>query len=278
MIGWRRLAQVFSSLAFFLLLVGCGKAERAVLPSPTVLTTPGEPVQSITSVGLPSPAPLESPLPRSTHQVSAALEQQPTATPREPLQPCSPLREHTLEELPGIISDGYHPPPIGKDDRHQGVDFSYYRRGERLSIEGVVIQSIYPGRVAAALGGTFPFGNFVMIETPAAELPAELRERFSILEGESLYVLYAHMLAAPGLALGEAVEACQEIGQVGKSGNAGVAHLHLEMRHGPAGARFPAMAYYLAEHTTEERANYLLWATSGTFLHFDPMAVLSVKD
>lgn len=278
MIGWRRLAQVISSLAFVLSLVGCGKAERAVLASPTVLATPSKPVQWVTPGGLPSPAPLESPLPRSTPQASAALEQEPTATPVEPLQPCTPLREHTLEELPGIISDGYHPPPIGKDDRHQGVDFSYYRRGERLSIEGVVIQSIYPGRVAAALEGTFPFGNFVMIETPAAELPAELRERFSILEGESLYVLYAHLLAEPGLALGEAVEACQEIGQVGKSGNAGVAHLHLEMRHGPAGARFPAMAYYLAEHTTEERANYLLWATSGTFLHFDPMAVLGLQD
>jgi murein DD-endopeptidase MepM/ murein hydrolase activator NlpD len=167
---------------------------------------------------------------------------------------------------------------MGKDDRHQGVDFSYYRRGERLSIEGVMIQSIYPGRVAATLGSTFPFGNFVIVETPAAQLPAELRERFSILENESLYILYAHMLAAPSLALGEAVEACQEIGQVGKSGNAGVAHLHLEMRHGPSRVRFSAMAYYLAEHTAEERANYLLWATSGTFLHFDPMAVLNAQN
>jgi murein DD-endopeptidase MepM/ murein hydrolase activator NlpD len=67
------------------------------------------------------------------------------------------------------------------------------------------------------------------------------------------------------------------VGEVGKSGNAGVAHLHLEMRHGPAGAQFPVMAYYLASNTPQERANYLKWATSGTFLHFNPMDFLTFQ-
>ena len=67
---------------------------------------------------------------------------------------------------------------------------------------------------------------------------------------------------------------CQVLGEVGKSGNAGVAHLHLEMRHGLSGVQFPVMAYHLAENSSEERANYLLWATSGEFLHFNPMDLL----
>jgi murein DD-endopeptidase MepM/ murein hydrolase activator NlpD len=276
MIQWRWLATGFLGLAVLLAGGGCEQAGRARLASPTARPAPLVTATPVWPGNLAKPAVVESPTPAAGQRETPARTA--TAKPREPLQPCSPLRDHALEELPGIISDGYHPPPMGKDDRHQGVDFSYYRRGERLSIEGVVIQSIYPGRVAATLGSTFPFGNFVIVETLAAELPAELRERFSILEGESLYILYAHMLAAPSPALGEAIEACQEIGQVGKSGNAGVAHLHLEMRHGPSGARFPAMAYYLAEHTAEERANYLLWATSGTFLHFDPMAVLNAQN
>lgn len=190
---------------------------------------------------------------------------------------CSPLEIHPLEELPQIISDPYHPPPMGKDDRHQGVDFSYYERGDRSSIQGVVVQSVLPGTVAASLKDSFPFGNLVIIETPGSQLPDWLRARFGFAEGESLYILYAHLDQAPLVELGQAVQERQPLGQVGKSGNAGIAHLHLETRIGPAGIVFPVMGYYLAGDTPEEQENYLLWRTSGAFRHFDPMQLLTAE-
>lgn len=189
-------------------------------------------------------------------------------------QLCSPLKDHSLDELSEIISDPYHPPPMGSDERHQGVDFSYYRRGERMSIEGVEVQAVLPGRVAAAVADSFPFGNMIIVETSGENLPLLVRQHFRILKGESLYVLYAHLQEAPQVALGDQISACQILGGVGKTGNAGVAHLHLEMRHGLSRVQFPVMAYYLAKNTPEERQNYLRWATSGDFLHFDPMEFL----
>ena len=207
--------------------------------------------------------------------VQAPIEESITPSPSVIDQLCSPLNGTPLNELPEIISDPYHPPPMGKDDRHQGVDFSYYRRGERLSIEGVNIQSVFPGKVAASISNSFPFGNMVIIETPGTNIPEPIRMRFNIQDDESLYVLYAHMQSPTVLELGQDVQPCQVLGQVGKTGNAGVAHLHLEMRHGPAGVQFPVMSYYKAGDTPAEQANYLRWATSGAFKHFNPMDMLS---
>jgi len=187
---------------------------------------------------------------------------------------CSPLAEHPLAELSEIISDPYHPPPPGKDDRHQGVDFSYYRRGERLSILGAVVQSVLPGRVAAAIADSFPYGNLVIIETALSELPVTLVDKLRLKSGESVYSLYAHLESPPQLILGEKIVACQPLGAVGKSGNAGVPHLHLEMRIGPADQNFSAMAFYTVQASQTARENYLLWRTSGVFHHFDPMLVL----
>jgi murein DD-endopeptidase MepM/ murein hydrolase activator NlpD len=101
-----------------------------------------------------------------------------------------------------------------------------------------------------------------------------MRQRFAIGEKESLYLLYAHMEDAPLVELGDAVQSCQVLGLVGKSGNAGIAHLHLEVRRGPAGQRFTAIGYYQAYTSPEERQNYLLWRTSGVFQHYDPMDLL----
>jgi murein DD-endopeptidase MepM/ murein hydrolase activator NlpD len=180
----------------------------------------------------------------------------------------------SLEELPQIISEPYHPPPPGKEERHHGVDFSYYRRGERLTIQGSGVQAVLPGVVSLALQDKFPYGNVVIIETPQADLPAPLIELVGIQEGQSIYTLYAHLESAPLVNAGERVEACRTLGAVGKSGNAGVAHLHLEMRRGPAGSTLTTMSYYILEATAEEKASYLRWRTSGEFNHFDPMVVL----
>lgn len=200
-----------------------------------------------------------------------------TKVPIEPtaIQICSPLTIHPLEELPEITSDPYRPPPPGKEQRHHGVDYSYYRRGERLSIQGVGVQTVLPGVVSTALAETFPYGNLVIIETPFASLPAGWMESLEIPPGGSIYTLYAHMEAPSEVKLDEWVDACQLLGTVGLSGNAAEPHLHLEMRVGPAGVSFSSMGFYKADDTAEERSNYIRWRTGGEFLHFDPMLVLT---
>lgn len=197
---------------------------------------------------------------------------QPTAAPAFSI--CSPLQGDALDELSRIISDPYHPPPKGSDERHQGVDFAYYRHKERQSIQGVPVQSALAGRVAARIMDSFPFGNVLMIETPGDILAPDLAVELGLESGESLYLFYGHLESISSLQLGEAVSACQPVAAVGKSGNVGAPHLHFETRIGPAGQTFTSFSYYLAKNTPEERENYRLWRTSGVFRHFDPMRLL----
>ena len=187
---------------------------------------------------------------------------------------CSPLESIKLHVLPEIISSPYAPPPPGHDERHQGVDFAYFRRGGRASISGDGVQSVLPGYVAAVVLDRFPFGNMTIIETERSALPEELAQNLGVEPGESLYLLYAHMAQPPHFELDQHVHSCQILGHVGTTGNSGGAHLHLETRIGPSGQRFVDMAYYDLTATASERVNYLLWATSGTFRHFDPMVLL----
>jgi murein DD-endopeptidase MepM/ murein hydrolase activator NlpD len=189
-------------------------------------------------------------------------------------QICSPLTLHSLSELREITSDPYRPPPPGKEQRHHGIDFSYYRHGDRQTIQGVGVQSVLPGKVAASLVESYPYGNVVIIETPYSALPDEITDLLPINEEESIYTLYAHMDQPPLVTIGDDVISCQALGQVGKSGNAVEPHLHLEMRTGPPDATFTSMGYYQAQDTEEERKNYVRWRTGGEFLHFDPMLVL----
>ncbi len=188
---------------------------------------------------------------------------------------CSPLEPNNLQELPEIISAPYDPPPPGREERHHGVDFSYYRRGDRTSILGATVQAVLAGKVAAALEDEFPYGNMVILETTAESLPVSLHDQLGFNSGESLYLLSAHFGEEPLVTLGDTVAACQPLGVVGKSGNAGVAHLHIEARIGPANSQFTEMAYYLAQTTELARENYELWRTSGVFRHFDPMVLLA---
>lgn len=223
------------------------------------------------------------PSPTATSQIRSKAAPSPTSlikTPGDSNGPtiCSPLAIHPITELPEIVSAAYDPPPPGKEERHQGVDFSYYRRGERSSILGVGVIAVFPGQVAAAVEESFPYGNMVIVETPLDALPEKLITSLGMAEGESLYLLYAHLDGAPEVELGELVEACQPLGLVGKSGNAGVPHLHLEARIGEAGVKFEGMAYYSTQTTAQERENYELWRTSGAFRHLDPMEVFELKD
>ena len=63
----------------------------------------------------------------------------------------------------------------------------------------------------------------------------------------------------------------QVIGAIGESGNALNPHLHLEVRLGPAGVRFPGMAHYDSGASPDEMAAYCQWRVSGAFLTLDPL-------
>jgi len=185
---------------------------------------------------------------------------------------CSPLLHETIVSIAEIIGDPYNPPPPGRDERHHGVDFSYYHHGDRDTIEGEGVQAILAGTVAALVNDRLPYGNMVIIETPASLLPSDLVAYLKMEEEESLYHLYAHMESAPLVRVGDAVECGSALGKVGMTGyNIVNPHLHLETRIGPAGVTFSGMAFYTTSATTEEMENYQRWRTSGDFSHFDPM-------
>ncbi len=141
----------------------------------------------------------------------------------------------------------------------------------------MVVQSILPGEVSAAISDSYPFGNLVIIETPIRFLPDELSDSLQLDREKSLYTLYAHLENPPEVNIEQQVESCTPIGTVGKSGNAGIYHLHLETRSGVPGAQFPVMGYYLGDLTDEQKTYYELWRISGEFQLLDPMAILDQK-
>ena len=190
---------------------------------------------------------------------------------------CSPLAGETIDTLWEIISDPYHPPPPGRDERHHGVDFAYYRRGDRISIEGVGIQAIMSGIVAAVLDNRLPYGNMIIVETSGEIFPNPINELLGLRPGESIYHLYAHMQSKPVLRVGEWVACGDELGQVGTTGYYIVEpHLHLETRIGPEGQVFDNMAFYDTRATQSEIDAYLRWRVGGEFQHFDPMHLFEI--
>jgi murein DD-endopeptidase MepM/ murein hydrolase activator NlpD len=167
---------------------------------------------------------------------------------------------------------------MGKDDRHQGVDFAYYNQGGRNSITGEIVQAILPGRVVVVVYDRLPYGNMVLVETQQADLPVESIAYLGMAVDESLYHLYAHFQDPPYPKIGDWVSCGEPLGQVGASGyNIPVAHLHLETRLGPADTPIGVMAYYDTQATASEMEAYRLWRTSGVFRHFDPMILLNAN-
>ena len=232
---------------------------------------------SLTATSAQTPLAPTVTLANTSTPIKPSATRTPTFTPTAtdlPLIMCSPLKDETIKSLAEIVSNPYNPPLPGKDDHHHGVDFSYYRRGTQLTIEGEPIQSILPGTVSSSIQNRQPYGNMVIIETPHKIIPKGIIDKFDLEIGESLYSLYAHMGQSPLVRLGENVTCGQILGVVGKTGYYIVnAHLHLETRVGPSGARFEAMAFYDTGATVEEMDNYLLWRTSGEFVTLDPMQV-----
>ena len=193
-----------------------------------------------------------------------------------PLIMCSPLKSETIPSLWEIITNPFGSPPIGREDLHHGVDFAYYRRGDRLTIKKEIIQSILTGTVAASIKDRLPYGNMVIIETDQSRIPEEIIKKIEIKPGDSLYSLYAHMDQPPQVDLGDKVNCGQEVGAVGETGyDIGDPHLHLETRIGLSGVVFTGMAFYDTSASFDEMENYKRWRTSGDFTNIDPMLVFA---
>lgn len=221
-----------------------------------------------------TPSPVNSARPTTAFPPTITLTS--TAAYHFPFRLCSPLAGWPLEMIPRIISDPYHPPPMGSDERHQGIDLAYSTLVTgQSSILGVVVTSMLPGRVAASISDSFPFGNLVIIETPREILPDDIIERINLPPGKSLYLFYGHMQNSPLVSLGQPVVPCHPLGNVGQTGNTAAPHLHLETRIGPPGAIFSSFSAFLDGTTGDQRSNYKRWRTSGEFLHFNPLLLIA---
>ncbi|SFE41999.1 Ca2+-binding protein, RTX toxin-related [Sulfitobacter brevis] len=128
------------------------------------------------------------------------------------------------------VAFGFNEPnaAIG-NSRHLGVDWNGEGGGD--SDLGERVNAIGNGEVRAVVshqgGATTGFGNYVVIRH---HLPQQIT-----LNGETVtYVnsLYAHLDSVTGLTVGQAVSMGQQIGTLGKSGFADLAHLHLEVTLG----------------------------------------------
>lgn len=191
-----------------------------------------------------------------------------------PVGLCSPLEGFKLEELSEIMSDDYHPPPPGHDGRHMGVDFAFYRYGGRMDIRDVYIRSILPGKVAGVINDLTPYGNAVIIETRAQDIPEELARVLQVNAEQSLYHLYAHMANSPWVDVGQLVSLCHLLGQVGNTGATVQPHLHFETRYGPPDEVLTSLGCCGTDIPEEEQKEYFYWVTSGVFRHFDPMIII----
>jgi len=252
---------------------------------------------------------IDTSVPAQTIEASATLTFEPSVTPIPPTPTpdlintiCSPLEGETLNSISEILTQKFIMPRPGNDDGHQGLDFAFYRRNEKIGIEGLKVHAALNGKIVAVINDRWPYGNAVIIETTLKSISPELLARiqspplqptvipsprvncpagdlpFSIdSEERSLYLLYGHLLNPLPLIVGEEVECGQTIGEVGNTGYSSNPHLHFETRIGPSGASFDSMAYYTVQSTVSERYNYCVWRVSNLFQLFDPMLLLSAQ-
>lgn len=186
---------------------------------------------------------------------------------------CSPIQGVEVSDLSSIISQPYNVISPNSDFGHHGVDFgSYNFHGQGLY--GFPLQSVFPGRVAGIVENHVPLGNAIIIETAYDELPERLRTLLGVAENQSIFHLYAHMVSAPVLKIGDRVSCGEVIGYLGKSQTA-EAHLHFETRIGLSNEEIPDMAFYDSTATQDQMDAYLRWRTSGDFMPLDPMSLFS---
>jgi murein DD-endopeptidase MepM/ murein hydrolase activator NlpD len=222
----------------------------------------------------PTLIPTETLKPQPTALPSATIPATSTTLPVSEI--CTPLADHELIRITDYISNAYAD-PIGSnlETGHHGVDFSYiYKDDTDQIIDGTPVQTMFTGRVAGLGADRLPYGNMLVIETAAQDLPEWVREMFQVPAASSLYLLYAHMLAPPTLSIGQELSCGEILGLVGNTGFSGNPHLHLETRVGPSGIALPTMIFYDTQATLAEQAAYTEWRTGPTWTKFDPTPFL----
>ena len=274
-------------------------ACQAGAPSPTLPTFMPSPSIPAAAVETPTATLSPSPAIPAADTPTTSPSAPPSAAPGVEL--CSPLQDIAWAELPGMISNPFHPPRAGSDDPHQAVDFAEIGAAG-YAVAGRGVQAVLEGRIAGVIADRFPYGNAVLVESPLEGLPGEWLEGLSLPppaptlavipaltcpageplaydpEKRSLYLLFAHLEAPPALEPGQAVGCGQALGSVGMSGNALNPHLHLEVRVAPAGIRLESMAHYDTSAAPQEMANYCTWRVSGLFQRIDPMGLWRVDE
>ena len=273
--------------SFFLLLILILSACRPVVVTSTVLPATATAAPTQTAQSSPTPSPTAIP---------------PSPTPTEaPFTVCSPLEDETFDSLPLILAQPLKESTTwGRDFGHPGLDFAYFTKGDRTSIEGIEVYAILSGRVALILDDFYPYGYTVVIETLLSALPEELQQSLlaeygpvpedleyqyncpevptPTFTGEySLYHLYAHLGTRPEFGKGDEITCGQLLGTVGNTGWSSNAHLHLETRIGPSALEITSMAHYQASATEEQMSNYCLWRSSGYYQVVDPFSLFDYK-
>ncbi len=281
--------RTFLLISLALLTAACQKGF-AISPPPTLLPTAS-----------PSPtlAPTErAPVPLAT-LTPTLVRWSDLPTPTPTLTPtvsiCSPLHGYSQDQIPGLVSNPFNPPPPGSDNPHAGVDLADRQPGSLIALAGRPVQAVLPGAAAAVVADRFPFGNALIVETPLSNLPPAWVAGLNLplpfkgpaphttltcpstglpifdSDQQSIYILYAHMQEKPQLRLDDTVACGQRIGLVGSSGNALNPHLHLEARVGPSGARFQSLSHYDNHATLAEMDAYCTWTVRGIFQVIDPL-------
>lgn len=286
--------KIKNILLIFILTIGAGCSSTAAINSQVSPESTSAPIKTPTLIPSPSPLP-----PTATFI--------PTPTPKVINEICSPLQGEILLSLSEIISQPFKMPPPGSDDRtkgHMGVDFSYYRRNDRIGIQGLPVFSSMEGKVISVLENKEVYGNAVIIETPLEQIPPNWISSLQFpapaptveprkiiltcpkiaqdpnldldLSKRSLYLLYAHLDQPPTLEIGDLVKCGQQVGAVGNTGYSTNPHLHFEARIGPAGAIFSDMDHYIASASEIARYNYCVWRVSNLFQLIDPMKIINL--
>jgi murein DD-endopeptidase MepM/ murein hydrolase activator NlpD len=230
----------------------------------------------------PEPAPPPTIFPSDPPQPTSTATLTPE-TPTPDTRLCSPLAVLSLDEIPAFITqpfiaplpihDAEHPEWVQKDEGHHGVDIGYYKRNDKL-FTGTPVLAALAGKIAAVVRDRPPYGDMLMVETPFERIPPALVTGQQIEPGDSLYTLYAHLQNLQPLEIGQPVACAQQLAETGLTGFTGGPHLHFETRWGPAGETFASMAYYRADASKEEMANYEKWRMSAVFHLFDAMQLL----
>jgi murein DD-endopeptidase MepM/ murein hydrolase activator NlpD len=209
----------------------------------------------------------------------------PTATPTTTSlvtpQLCSPLAVQPLEKISEIITQPFKMPRVMddgsyKDDGHHGLDLGYYTRDGK-PFTGTAVLAALGGTIAAIIHDRPPYGNAIIIETPHAQIPAGLLDAQNIRDMDSLYTIYAHLQNLEPFDLGQPIPCGQRLAETGLTGFTSGPHLHFETRWGPPAVTFESIAYYRADATPVELANYETWRLSGAFHLFDPLELLKTR-